>query len=177
MEGLEIIEDKNEELLTRVEDNTDFNYLKLLNETKQAFLKVNNFDVSVEPDYRDYTEDDFIMHIENSKNTMIINKLEEFGIEDDFRSSMSHIYESKDKKRRIFVLFLPNNKGNVGIDIVKNFIRLVRVLDCKNGLLISQQSLTPKSIEIIESTNVQSDYQDDIYNIKWINGAFISSFY
>lgn len=165
MEDLQIIEDKPDDIFGEsLKDNIDFHYLKTLNETKQSFLRVNNF-VLNEPDFREYTEDDFIMYIEDNKNLEIIKKLEEMGIEDDFRSSMSHIYVSENKKRRIFVLFLPNTKGNVGIDVIKNFLKLVRTLDCNNGLLLSEQSLTSKSVEQIESTNIKTVYTDDVYNI------------
>ena len=177
MEELQIIEEKPDEIFSQImENNIDFEYLKNLNETKQSFLSVNNFDLK-EPDFSEYTEDDFIEYIENNKSIEIIKKNEEMGIEEDFRSSMSQIYFSKDGKRKMFVLFLPKsqNKGNVGIDIIKNFLKLVRILDCTDGVIISEQILTPKSIEKIDSTNIRTIHKDGIYNvISYTDSMFIN---
>ena len=167
MEELQIIEEKNDEIFKEISSNRiDFDYLKSLNETKQSFLKVNNF-TNEEPDFRDLTSDDFIDYIENHKNTEIIKKIKEIGIEEDFRSSMSQIYTSKNGKKRILIFFLPIplKKANVGIDVVQNFLKLLPLLDCIYGVLITENSLTSKSNERMELVNTKNTSEDNVYNV------------
>ena len=176
MDDLEILVEETE--ITSVEqfEQPDIDYLKGLKETSQKFLKVNDFEIK-EPDFEDLTEEDFINYFEDHTNEIILKKFEELNIPEDFRSSMSQIYTSKDEKSIIFVYFLPTSKQktNVGIEVIKNFCKLIVLLGCNEGIMISEKPLTSKSRESLESSNVQSYCRDNIYNvISYTDDMFIN---
>ena len=66
MSTLQILDDEEEsyEILEK-QDQPDIDYLKSLKETSQTFLQVNDF-VIPEPDFGDFTEEDFIEYLEEN---------------------------------------------------------------------------------------------------------------
>ena len=178
MDDLEILVAEEDEVISSAEqfDQPDVDYLKGLKETSQKFLNVNNFEVQ-EPDFEDLTEEEFIKYFEDHTNPDILKKFEELNVPEDFRSSMSQVYKSKNDKSIIFVYFLPTStqKTNVGIEIIKNFCKLIILLGCNEGIMISEKPLTSKSRESLESSNVQSYCRDNIYNvISYTDDMFIN---
>ena len=178
MDSLQILDDEEEtyDTLER-QDQPDIDYLKGLKETSQVFLRVNNFELE-EPDFRDFTEEDFIEYFEDNVNQEILKKFNNLNIPEDFRSSMSNVYRSKDEKNSIFIYFLPTStqKTNVGIDVIKSFCKLIVLLGCNEGVMISEKPLTSKSRESLESSNVKSYCpRDQVYNvISYTDDMFIN---
>ena len=176
MDDLEILVEEEQVTSAEQFDQPDIDYLKGLKETSQKFLTVNDFDMK-EPDFQDLTEEEFIKYFEDHTNQNILKKFEELNIPEDFRSSMSQVYKSRNDKSVIFVYFLPTSKQktNVGIEIVKNFCKLIILLGCNEGIMISEKPLTSKSRESLESSNVQSYCRDNIYNvISYTDDMFIN---
>ncbi len=178
MSTLQILDDEEEsyEILEK-QDQPDIDYLKSLKETSQIFLRVNDF-VIPEPDFRDFTEEEFIEYFEENTNQEILKKFNNHNIPEDFRSSMSQVYKSKDGKNNIFIYFLPTSsqKTNVGIDVIKSFCKLIVLLGCNEGVMISEKPLTSKSRESLESSNIKSDCgREEIYNvISYTDDMFIN---
>ena len=127
---------------------TDIESLKDKKETSQKFLQVNDY-VLDEPDFREFSIDEFIEWTEKNTNKEIIKKFNEHNIKLDFRSSMSNIYTSRDGKSKIFVMFLSSYGAlsSVGIQDVNKFLQLVLMFGCNEGIMISEKSLTPKAKE------------------------------
>lgn len=176
MDDLEILVEEEQVTSAEQFDQPDIDYLKGLKETSQKFLTVNDFDMK-EPDFQDLTEEEFIKYFEDHTNQNILKKFEELNIPEDFRSSMSQVYKSKNDKNVIFVYFLPTSKQktNVGIEVIKNFCKLIILLGCNEGIMISEKPLTSKSRESLESSNVQSYCRDNIYNvISYTDDMFIN---
>jgi len=178
MSDLQILDDEEEsyEFMGK-EEQPDIDYLKGLKETSQVFLRVNNFEID-EPDFRDLTEEEFIEFMEENTNPEILKKFNSLNIPEDFRSSMSNVYRSKDEKNNIFIYFLPTSsqKTNVGIDVIKSFCKLIVLLGCNEGVMISEKPLTSKSRESVESSNVKSYCpRDQVYNvISYTDDMFIN---
>lgn len=177
MEVLEDIDGQND--INEIFQNAyiDTESLKNLKETSQAFLEVNNFDLGKEPSFKDHDEEYFVKYIENNINEEIIAKFGESNIKEDFRSSMSNIYHGKNKKSKIFVFFLPTSStgSNVGIDVVKNFFKLIYIFQCTDGILISEKQLTSIAKERLEHSNSVSSESENSFNIiNYIDDEFIN---
>ena len=176
MEALEILVEKKPSDIEDEEPEIDIDYLKSLKETSQSFLRENNF-INPEPDVKDFTEEQFIDFVEKNSNQEILKKFGELNVEEDFRSSMSQVNVSDDKKNKIFIFFLPTSKqkSNVGIDVIKTFCKLIILLGCNEGVMISEKPLTSKSRELLESSNVESFTRDNIYNIiSYVDEMFVN---
>lgn len=176
MSGLKILVDVKETEQS-VTEKIDTEHLFEIRKTSQIFAKVNNFDVSDEPDFEDLTEEQFIKYVEQNTNPEIMEKINSVNFEENFRSSMSRIYKHKENKNRIFIFFLPTleNKVNVGIDIVKNFCKLVVYLGCNEGVIISEKPLTAPARRILESSNIKDVCHENIYNIiSYVDEKFIN---
>ena len=177
MEELKILVEGGEEEESSI-PYVDIEYLLDLKITLRSFLKVNNFDVSKEPDFREMTDSAFIKYYEKNVNSEVLDKFSDLNIRETLRSNMSDIYQNKEKGSKIFVFFLPTSeqKAGVGIDVIKNFCKLIVLLGCNEGLLISEKELTSKSKEMLDSSNVKSFYGgDDIYNvISYVDNTFIN---
>lgn len=149
--------------------------LKNLKKTSQSFLRVNSFEVG-EPDFDEMTTDQFVDYIEKNQNIEVMKRLSDANFQETFRSTMSNIYLHKNGKNKIFVFFLPESdlKGGVGLDVVKNFCRLVVLLGCNEGMMISERDLTTRSRELLESSNIKKFSGEDVYNvISYTDETFI----
>ena len=176
MEGLEVLVERQETDFQNTEPDLDIDYLKNLKETSQVFINKNNFK-DTDPDFKEMTEDQFIEYIGSNSNKEILEKFDELNVAEDFRSSMSQIYHSNKEKSKIFIFFVPTSsqKSNVGIDTIKTFCRLVILLNCNEGVMISEKPLTSKSRELLESSNVKSFTRENIYNIiSYVDDMFIN---
>ena len=176
MEGLEVLVERQETDFQNTEPDLDIDYLKNLKETSQVFINKNNFN-ETDPDFKEMTEDQFIEYIGSNSNKEILEKFDELNVTEDFRSSMSQIYHSNKEKSKIFIFFVPTSsqKSNVGIDTIKTFCRLVILLNCNEGVMISEKPLTSKSRELLESSNVKSFTRENIYNIiSYVDDMFIN---
>ena len=176
-EELQILVEEDEITEDRIDKYVDVSHLKELKITSQVFLRVNSFNISDEPDFSELTEDQFYSFFEKNTNEVITKKLNDLNIVEDFRSSMSQLYTHNKNKNRIFVFFLPTSdmKAGVGIDVVKNFCKLVVLLGCNEGLMISEKPLTSKSRELLESSNVKGFCSDDVYNvISYTDDTFVN---
>ena len=153
----------------------DVSTLKNLKKTSQSFLGVNGFRLS-EPDFEEMTSDQFVEYFEKNSNPEVMRRLADANFQETFRSTMSNIYTHENGKNKIFVFFLPESelKGGVGLDIVKNFCRLVVLLDCNEGMMISERDLTTRSKELLESSNIKKFSGEDVYNvISYTDESFI----
>lgn len=176
MEGLEILVERKDLDFDELEERLDIDYLKNLKETSQYFLKENDF-IDNDPDFRTFTEEQFINFYEKNQNDEVLQKMNDLNITEDFRSSMSQTYNSKDGTSKIFIFFLPTSpqKSNVGIDVVKTFCKLVILLGCNEGVMISEKPLTSKSRELLESSNIKSFTRENIYNIiNYVDEMFVN---
>ena len=177
MEGLEILQE-----IKNVEEEIGFqNYqidaLKNLKETSQVFLRVNNFSLGEEPDFREYTEDQFIEYFETNTNSEILEKFDQLNIRQEFRSNMSQVYKSNTNNSKILIYFLPSAQKKAGVDTVKSFCKLVVLLGCNEGVIISETELTTKAMEELDCSNVSSTKAEGetIYNsISYVDDAFIN---
>jgi len=177
MEGIEDLEEEQE--INEIFQNTyvDTESLKNLKETSQAFLEVNNFDLGKEPYFKDFSDLEFVKYIEKNPNEDIISKFRDSNIREDFRSSMSNIYHGKNKKSKIFVFFLPtsSSSSSVGVDVIKNFFKLIIIFGCTDGIMISEKQLTSKSKEKLEYSNSVSSESENSFNIiNYIDDEFIN---
>ena len=162
----------NEEFDSTVpkEEIEDVEKLKNLKEVSQNFLRVNNFDLSKEPDFSEFSEDQFVEYIlEKSKNSIITNKLNELKVEINLRSLMSNYYTHKeDKKNKIFIFFLPegnSSSNSLSISDYSRFISLVLKLDCQEGVLISKKDLSSKAREAVNKSNIDIGSCEGIFKI------------
>ena len=175
MEDLEIlVEAKPEEQDFKPYINVE--HLKGIKETSQIFLRENDFDISHEPDFSDLTEEQFIKYIENNKNELFVEKFKDL-FEENFRSIMSNIYKHNKKDHRILIFFLPTSeaRANVGVDTVKNFCKLIILLGCNEGVMISEKQLTSRSREELESSNIKNHCTENVYNvISYVDEMFIN---
>ena len=169
MSGLKVLSEAPEgEITVQEETDIDIPSLQRLKDTVQIFLKVNNFDIGREPDFREFTEGEFIEYCQRSVDQEILSRFEELNIEENFRSSISKRYTSKgDDGNKIFIFFLPTSRQRtkVGVDSVKLFCRLIVLLGCSEGVIISEQSLSPSATEQLEGSNVKSFCRENIYNV------------
>lgn len=74
MSDLQILEEIENVEETFGFQNFEIDALKNLKETSQVFLRVNDFDLGKEPDFREYTEDQFISFFEKNSNEEILKK-------------------------------------------------------------------------------------------------------
>jgi len=177
MEGLkilaEIAEDEEDDI-----PYVDGDSLLELKITLQTFLRVNGFDYSKEPDFREMTEENFIKYYETNANGDVLEKFSDLNIRETFRSNLSDVYTHEESGKKIFVFFVPTSevRTNVGIDTVKYFCKLIYLLGCNEGLMISEKDLTSRSRDLLDSSNVKGFYEgEDIYNvIYYTDSTFIS---
>ena len=152
--------------------NNDTETLQQLKITSQSFLIVNDFDLGNEPNYEDYSNKQFVKHIEKSAkdNYDVVKKLEETNTEINFRSTLSHVYNhKKNPSHKIFVLFLPdeNSKSKtIGVDKIKNFISMILILGCNEGLMISNKNLSPVSSEHVRSCNLFNGSSGNVFTLN-----------
>ena len=170
-----------EEFETTLEEPREYSQLfdvptlKNLKKTCQSFLRVNSF-VLDEPNFSEMTDDQFGEYFEENSNREVMKRLSDSNFQETFRSTMSNVYTHENGKNRIFVFFLPESdlKGGVGLDVVKNFCRLVVLLGCNEGMMISERDLTTRSRELLESSNIKKFSGEDVYNvISYTDDTFI----
>lgn len=178
MEDLVILDNNvsSEQKTNQLEDTESCQELKL---TSQKFLEVNKFKLNGEPKFDTYSNKEFINAIEkkSGENNQILNMMKKVKIPIDFRSSMSNVYPHKDfANHNILVFFQPQariRQAKIGIEIIKNFIGLMLMLDCTEGLFISSKKLSPRALEQIGSTNAGGE--ENIYNItSYTDDEFIN---
>lgn len=169
-------ETKNVQKVSFAEDTDLYQELKI---TSQKFLEVNNFKFDGEPKFNKFSNKEFISYIEKKteKDNNIVNMMKKVKIPIDFRSSMSNVYPHKKyANHNILVFFQPQTKtkgAKIGVDIIKNFIGLMFMLDCVEGLFISTKNLSPKSLDSINSNNKGGE--ENIYNItNYTDDEFIN---
>lgn len=175
MEGLEVLVETPVEQQEEYTPYLDVEHLKGIKETSQVFLKENGY-LLKEPDFSDMTEEQFIRYIKSHFNDFLVNKFKDI-FEENFRSIMSNIYHHSSSDRKILIFFLPTseNRANVGIETVKNFCKLIILTGCNEGVLITEKSLTPKSKEHLESSNIKNDCRENVYNvISYLDEKFIN---
>ena len=164
-----------ESFLQGSEEDIDYNHN--LKEISQIYLKENNFDLGDEPEVENMNSKEFIKMMEkkSEKENLIVEKFEELGLEVNFRSLMSNVYEGKNGKK-MFVFFLPtdDSKKNVGKNIIKIFCYLMLSLDCKEGLVITKKPLTSVCKDRLECSNISPQNDPEIYNITcYIDSEFL----
>ena len=150
------------------EDDIDYNYN--LKNISQIYLEENNYSLGDEKKVCDLTPDQFLETIQNKskEDSFLIEKFESKNVEINFRSLMSNCYEGKNGKR-IFVFFLPNEKNskNIGKNLIKIFCYLMLSLNCKEGLIITKNDLTPACKDKLNCSNINPKTDPDIYNITY----------
>lgn len=150
-------------------EGEDIEKLKKLKEVAQKFLLVNDYDISMEPNFEDLSLDQFIEYIQKqAENKLMVTKFDELNIDTTFRSLMSNYYTHKESGNRIFIFFLPDDKrssNSISIADFKKFITLIFKLDCREGMLISNKDLSSKSKDQVRKCNIKSIDCQNIYNI------------
>ena len=175
MDQLEVlvdVQDEEQEFTPYI----NIEHLKNIKEISQVFLKVNNYDISEEPDVSDLTEEQFISFVKGNTNETLVTKFKDM-FEENFRSIMSNIYKHKDSDDTILIFFLPTSesKSTVGADIIKNFCKLVVLFGCNDGVLISEKDLSPTAKRDLENTNIKSNSREGVYNvISYTDEKFIN---
>ena len=163
-----------ESFLQGSEDDIEYN--QNLKEISQIYLKENGYELGDEPEVENMSSEDFIKMIEkkSEKGSLMLDKFEEKGLEINFRSLMSNIYEGKNGKR-IFVFFLPSkNKKNVGKDIVTTYCYFLLTLNCKEGLIITKKPLTSVCKDRLECSNISPSTDPQIFNTTcYIDSEFL----
>ena len=144
----------------------DIENLKNLKETCQRFLLVNDFELK-EPEFQDFTEDEFLGYLEKNTNQNIIELFSKLNIQVNIRNSMSQVYNHKTTNTKIFIYFLSSNikTRSVGIDVIKDFLKLTLLLDCNEGVIISDLKMTSRSNERIDTANIKGFTGEGIYHI------------
>jgi len=153
----------------------DIENLKNLKETSQKFLKVNDFEIK-EPEFKNFTEDEFLEYLEKNSNTDIVNLFSKLNIQVNIRNSMSQVYKHKKDNTKIFIYFLSSNikTRSVGIDVIKDFLKLILLLDCNEGVIISDLKMTSRSNERIDTSNIKGFTGEGIYHtISYNDDDFI----
>lgn len=129
-------------------DTVDINKLKSLKQTSNKFLQINDFKVKNE-DFISMSDKKFLSYIENNKNNVLIEKLRNFKLDIDLRSSISGIYHlNGDENYRIMVYFFSSlkiNNNKVGVGPIKSILSVMLNLDCKELLLVTAKELSPKA--------------------------------
>jgi hypothetical protein len=149
--------------------NNDSDFLQKLKITTNVFLKINGFTVR-EPDFNKFSTKEFVEWVEK-KNTIdsdIITSMEKVRLEINFRTLLSDVYtEEKKPGNKILVFFLSNfREKSIGIDVIKNIIGLMILMDCRELLIISPKELTPRAREYINSNAIG---EEDNYTITSYN--------
>ena len=176
MSGLKILVDVKE-AEQKATNKIDIDHLFEIKKTSQSFLKVNGFDISSEPDFHDLTSEQFVEFIEKTIDMEVMEKINSVNFEEDFRSSMSKIYHHTKNNNKILMFFLPTpeSKSTVGVDVVKNFCKLIVYLDCNEGVIISEKSFSSGARKNLEASNIKNFCQENIYNvISYIDEKFIN---
>lgn len=145
--------------------NNDSDFLQKLKITTNVFLKINNFIVD-EPDFNKFSSKEFVDWVEK-KNTIdsdLIREMEKVRLEINFRTLLSDVYTEKNKpENKILVFFLSNfREKSIGIEVIKNIIGLMILMDCKELLIISPKELTPRAKDYINSNSIS---EEDNYTI------------
>lgn len=151
--------------------------LQSLAETAQSFLKVNGFDLDGDPDYSKMDNRKFVKTITKrmNNNSELFKFMDEVKLDVTFRSSMSGVYSSREGSGSILILFYPDetlrSKGLVK-EGVKKFLNLMLMLNCQEGLLVSERNLASSAKKEFSRCNM--DTSDSIYNVIFYNdGDFI----
>lgn len=157
------------------EDDIDYNHN--LKEISQIYLKENGYKLGDEPEVENMTSKEFIKMIESKSEgeNEIVEKFEQYGIEINFRSLMSNVYEGPNGKN-MFVFFLPTdkNKKNVGKALTKIFCYLMFAFDCKEGLIITKKQLTSLCQDKLDCSNISPQKDPNIFNITcYIDSEFL----
>ena len=145
--------------------NNDSDFLQKLKITTNVFLKINGFIVN-EPNFNKFSTKEFVDWVEK-KNTIdsdLIQGIEKVRIEINFRTLLSDVYSEEDKpENKILVFFLSNfREKSIGIEVIKNIIGLMILMDCKELLIISPKELTPRAKDYINSNSIS---EEDNYTI------------
>jgi len=146
--------------------------LQSLAETAQSFLKVNDFDIGDDPDWSKMDNRKFVKTITRrmNKTNELFKFMDEVKLDITFRSSMSGVYTTRDGTTNILILFYPDetlrSKGLVK-DGVKKFLNLMLMMNCQEGLLISDRNLASSANK--EFTRCNMDTSDSIYNVIFYN--------
>lgn len=152
-----------------VDDDFDIENLKNLKIVSHSFLNSNGFVVD-EPDFKDYSNEEFIEYLEN--NEKYVNELTEFKIEVNLRSLMTNSYfHKKNKDNKILIYFFPN-ENNSSIDDYRKFCHLMLKLDCNESVIISKKKLTSATYNKIEENNNSSNYH--FYVTVYIDDEFFN---
>lgn len=148
--------------------------LQSLAETAQSFLRVNGFDLGGDPDYSKMDNRKFVKTINKrmNKNGELFKFMDEVKLDVTFRSSMSGIYSSsrRGEEETILVLFYPDetlrSKGLVK-EGVKKFLNLMLMMNCQEGLLISERNLASGAKKEFVRCNMETS--DSLYNVIFYN--------
>lgn len=153
----------------------DTEHLKDMMQTCKRFLEVGDFDVSKIPDYSDMSNKKFIKSIdkrlEDTENDLF-RMMEEVNMEITFRSSLSDVYVNKeDEKHTILILFYPDetvDSKSLVKDGVKKFLNLMRLLNCREGVLISEKNMASAAKKEFDRCNMETTLSET-YNVIFYN--------
>ncbi len=161
----------------------DFNAdrLKDMMDTCKRFLEVGGFDTSGMKDYNRMSERKFKKMVDRkmSDDTELFTMMEKVSLEVTFRSSLSGVYHLlTDDEHRIIVLFYPDEtlktKG-IGKEGVKKFLNLMRLMDCREGVIISEKQMAPGADKDFKRCNMDTSVTNEVYNVIFYNdGDFVN---
>lgn len=155
--------------------------LKDMMSTCRRFLEVGGFDTSEMKDYNRMSERKFKKMIDRkmSENTELFSMMEKVSLEVTSRSSLSGVYPLlTNDEHRIIILFYPDEslktKG-IGKDGIKKFLNLMRLMDCREGVIISEKQMAPGADKDFSRCNMDTSVTDEIYNVIFYNdGDFVN---
>lgn len=161
----------------------DFNTdnLKDMMDTCKRFLEVGGFDISGFKNYSKMSSRKFKKMIDRNmgEDNEVFQMMEKVSLEVTFRSSLTDIYSLIDNdEHRILILFYPDEtlktKG-IGKDGVKKFLNLMRLLDCREGVIISEKNMAPPARKDFERCNIETSITSEIFNVIFYNdGDFVN---
>jgi DNA-directed RNA polymerase subunit H (RpoH/RPB5) len=162
----------------------DFNTdnLKDMMETCKRFLEVGGFDTSNFKNYSKMSSRKFMKMIDKKmeeEDNEVFEMMEKVSLEVTTRSSLSDVYESlSEEGHRILILFYPDETlktTNVGKDGIKKFLNLMRLLYCREGVIISEKKLASSAEKDFERCVIETSLTTDIYNVIFYNdGDFVN---
>lgn len=171
---------KSDYFLNKMDFNSD--NLKDMMETCKRFLEVGGFDVSNFKNYGKLSNRKFLKMIDRKMeegDNEVFQMMEKVLLEVTTRSSLSDVYESlSDDEHRILILFYPDETlktAGIGKDGIKKFLNLMRLLDCREGVIISEKKIAPLAIKDFERCVIDTSITSDIYNVIFYNdGDFVN---
>lgn len=129
-----------------------------------SYLRINNFNYEIEPDFEKMDTDEFKLYIERiTSESNIVSVLERNQINVNPRTVLSNIYSRKDNEEdKLFVFMVGGDKdgdddgSGIGIKFINTFTYTCIKENCKKGLLFCSGNLTTAATDQLAYANSKS---------------------